>query len=200
MALTTEDLLAISQLLDAKLDSKFKTELQPIKDGLLLLKDDVQTLKSDVQLLKDNVQTLKSDVQLLKDDVQALKSDVQVLKGDVQVLKDDVQVLKDDIQVLKDDVQVLKDDVQVLKDDAQVLKDDIQASKDNLLALDFKVTKTQVHLENITDKNLQLLAENYMPAAKRYEKAFKQLEIIQTDIDLIKKVVTDHSQRLQMLG
>ena len=151
MALTTEDLLAISQLLDTKLDSKFKAELQPIKEDLLLLKEDVQ---------------------VLKEDVQALKEDVQTLKEDVQVLKNDVQVLKDEVQVLRE----------------------------NQLALDLKITKTQLHLENITDKNVQFLAENYVPAAKRYEKASAQLEIMQSDIDLIKKVVTDHSQRLQILG
>jgi len=34
MALTNEDLFAISQLLDVKLDSKLKSELQPLKDGI----------------------------------------------------------------------------------------------------------------------------------------------------------------------
>lgn len=34
MALTNEDLFAISQLLDAKLDSKLKSELQPLKDDI----------------------------------------------------------------------------------------------------------------------------------------------------------------------
>ena len=34
MTLTNEDLLAISELLDVKLDSKLKAELQPVKDEL----------------------------------------------------------------------------------------------------------------------------------------------------------------------
>ncbi len=69
MALTNEDLLAISQLLDVKLDAKLKSELQP-------LKDDIRDIK--------------------------------------------------------------------------------------------------LYLENVTDKNIQLLAENYVPAAKRYEKQFQK--------------------------
>mgnify|MGYP006922129511 CR=1 FL=1 len=49
-----------------------------------------------------------------------------------------------------------------LKSELQPLKDDIRDIK--------------LHLENITDKNIQLLAENYVPAAKRYEKAVPEIE------------------------
>lgn len=95
MALTNEDLFAISQLLDVKLDSKLKSELQP-------LKDDIRDIK--------------------------------------------------------------------------------------------------LHLENITDKNIQLLAENYVPAAKRYEKAVPEIQSMQADIDIIKKVISDHSEKLKKIS
>ena len=49
MALTNEDLLAISQLLDVKLESilesKLESKLQPIKDDVRVLKNDVLLLK-----------------------------------------------------------------------------------------------------------------------------------------------------------
>jgi hypothetical protein len=95
MALTNEDLLAISQLLDVKLDAKLKSELQP-------LKDDIRDIK--------------------------------------------------------------------------------------------------LHLENVTDKNIQLLAENYVPAAKRYEKAVPEIQAMQADIDIIKKVISDHSEKLKKIS
>jgi hypothetical protein len=95
MALTNEDLLAISQLLDTKLDSKLKSELQPVKDSI-----------RDIKL----------------------------------------------------------------------------------------------HLENVTDRNIQLLAENYVPAAKRYEKASAEIEAMQADIEIIKKVIAEHSDKLQKIS
>ena len=95
MALTNEDLLAISQLLDVKLDAKLKSELQP-------LKDDIRDIK--------------------------------------------------------------------------------------------------LYLENVTDKNIQLLAENYVPAAKRYEKAVPEIQAMQADIDIIKKVISDHSEKLKKIS
>ena len=75
MALTQEDLLAIGNLLEAK--------LAPIKTDVADLKDDVSTLKTDVAELKDDVGTLKTDVAGLKDDVGALKDDVNELKETV---------------------------------------------------------------------------------------------------------------------
>ena len=95
MALTNEDLLAISQLLDVKLDAKLKSELQP-------LKDDIRDIK--------------------------------------------------------------------------------------------------LHLENVTDKDIQLSAENYVPAAKRYEKAVPEIQAMQADIDIMKKVISDHSEKLKKIS
>ena len=57
-----------------------------------------------------------------------------------------------------------------------------------------------LHIENTTDKNIQLLAENYVPAAKRYEKAVPEIEAMQADIEIMKKVITEHSEKLQKLA
>ena len=88
--LTKEDLLAISQLLDDRLEKG----LQPIKNDIQELKSDVAILKSDVSELKSEVTTLKSDVAELKSEVATLKSDVSELKSDVATLKSDVSDLK----------------------------------------------------------------------------------------------------------
>lgn len=48
MVLTNEDLLAISQLLDTKLDAK----LEPLKVDIQGIKNDVLSIKLDIELLK----------------------------------------------------------------------------------------------------------------------------------------------------
>jgi len=80
MALTKEDLQAIGELVDQKLESRLESSLYPIRA-------DIQGLKSDIQGLKSDVQGLKTDVQGLKTDVQGLKSDVQELKTDMSEVK-----------------------------------------------------------------------------------------------------------------
>ena len=54
MALTNEDLQAISQLMDKK--------LAPIKDDINILKKDVETLKDSTDTLKNDVTDIKQKV------------------------------------------------------------------------------------------------------------------------------------------
>ena len=113
---------------------------------------------TDTELLLEmakNIQEIKHDMHVMKDDIHELKTDVRMLKDDVQALKDDVQVLKDDVQALKDDVQVLKEKVQILNGDVQVLKEAMASSNQKLAELSLK-------LENETNHNIQILAENHL--------------------------------------
>ena len=68
----------------------------------------------------------------------------------------------------------------------QALRDDIR---------DIKLT-----LENNITPNSQLLAENYVPAAKRYEKGSTEIENLKVDIELIKKVIKEHSDKLNRIA
>ena len=73
------------------------------------------------------------------------------------------------------------------------IKDDIKSIKD-------EQTRINLIIENEIQHDIQLLAENYLPAAKRYEKATAQIEAMQSDIELLKKVVTEHSEKLQKIS
>lgn len=73
------------------------------------------------------------------------------------------------------------------------LKSELKPLKDNIRDI-------KLHLENVTDKDIQLLAENYVPAAKRYEKAVPEIQAMQTDIDIMKKVISDHSEKLKKIS
>jgi len=55
-------------------------------------------------------------------------------------------------------------------------------------------------IENEIRNDIKLLTENYLPSAKRYEKATTKIEVMQTDIDVMKKVITEHSEKLQQLA
>ncbi len=73
------------------------------------------------------------------------------------------------------------------------MKKDINDIKNN-------VQKINVILESEIRADIKLLAENYLPSATRYEKANKEYEAIKSDIELLKKVVTEHSEKLQKIS
>ena len=67
MALTPDDLLAISQLLDVKL----KAEIQPIKNELHSVKTEIQSVKAELQA---EIQAVKAE---LHAEIQAVRTELQ---------------------------------------------------------------------------------------------------------------------------
>ncbi len=120
-------------------------------------KDEVQSMKKDIQILKDDMKEVKEDVRSLKDDVCTLKGEMKEVKEDIRILKEDVHTLKGEMKEVKEDVRILKEDVRILKEDVQLLKK--------------KVTCIELHLENSTDHNIQLIAENFIDLTNKLNQA-----------------------------
>ncbi len=135
-----ELLLAISNIMDKKLDARLK----PLENTLQSLKEDVQQLKDDVQQLKDDVQQTKSDVQQLKAEVHQLKAEVHQFEAEMHQLK--------------------------------------------------------LYQENVILPRLQNIESCYMDTYKRYQDGVGQIDAMQTDIDVMKSVLLEHSDRLQKIS
>ena len=73
------------------------------------------------------------------------------------------------------------------------IKDDVKSLRD-------EQTRINLIIENEIQHDIQLLAENYLPAAERYQKATAQIEAMQADIEIMKKVITEHSEKLQKIS
>lgn len=63
-----------------------------------------------------------------------------------------------------------------------------------------ELTDVKLHIENILEPQIHLPIENYVPAAKRYEKSAVTIDSLQADMDILKHVVTEHSEKLQRLA
>lgn len=147
MILTNEDLLAISQVVDTRLDIRLK----PIEQ-----------------------------------DIKELKSDVAVLKEDVAVLKEDVTVLKENVAVLNKDVVALKENVTVLNGKVQELETGLHS--------------VRLFQENVILPRLNTIESCYTDTYRRYQKDCDKMETAFQDIDLLKRVAIDHSEKLQKLA
>lgn len=55
-------------------------------------------------------------------------------------------------------------------------------------------------IENEIRSNIKLLAENYLSAVQRYEKASNEIDAMKSDIEILKKVVAEHSDKLQKIS
>ena len=210
MTLTNHDLMAISQLFDVKMGAA----LEPVMDEIFGLKQQNACMGEDIQGLKQQSASMREDIQGLKQQSASMSEEIQDLKQQSACMREDIQDLKQQSASMREDIQDLKqqstrmsEDIQDLKQQSACMSEEIQDLKHHTYQLEEKLPSIEgeicglkLHMENVIEKNIQLLAENYVPAAKRYEEAVPKIEIIEADIDIMKKVIMEHSRKLRALA
>ena len=83
MTLTNEDLFAISQLLDVKLEAGLKS------------------IENDTREMKGDIISFKHDMRFVKTEINSLNADMRYVKGEIISMKEDIVSLKDEIHRLK---------------------------------------------------------------------------------------------------
>ena len=170
-----ELLLSISDMIDSKLNA-----------GLRLMKNEMQDMKGELQTeLRTMEQGLRSDMQKME---QGLRSDMQKME---QELRSDIQELRSDMQTME---QGLRSDMQTME---QGLRSDMQKMEQEL--------KSDIHMLKLCQENLILPRLNtiescYTDTYRRYRDDADQMEAVSADVDIMKKVIAEHSQRLQKLA
>ena len=120
-----------------------------------------------------------------------LSSIAQIINKEFANFKKELDVELDarfaaELSPIREDILQIRDDVSQVRDDVSQVRDDI--------------SQINLTIENVLEPQIRLLAENYVPAAVRYEKAVPQMESMQDDIDMLKKVVAKHSEMLHKLA
>ena len=154
MILTNEDLLAISQIVDKRLEIRLK----PIEKDISALDDKVNALDDKVNALDDKVNALDDKVYALDDKVNALDDKVNALDNKFIDLNHRVESLESGLH------------------------------------------NVRLFQENIILPRLNTIESCYLDTFNRYQKNADKMEIVYEDVDLLKKVAADHSEKLQKLA
>ena len=93
MALTNDDLLSISQLLDVKL----KAEIQPIKNEMQTLRNEIRSVKTELQ---GEIQAVKAELQ---GEIQVVKAELQ---GEIQAVKAELQAEIHQIKLFQENIMM----------------------------------------------------------------------------------------------
>lgn len=104
------------------------------------------------------------------------------------------------IDKLESDMQDMKSEMKGMKSDMQGMKEDIQGLKDKVDNLDGKVRNIQIHLENSTDRNIQLLAENFIELTNKLNLAIPAADknyAYEVKVNYLIEEVQDIKKRLE---
>ena len=124
----------------------------------------------------------------------------QKFEKELRPIKDDICELKTDVKELQSDVTELQSDVKELRSDVTELQSDVTELQSDVTKLQENVHGIHLYLENEVDYKISLLAENYVPAAKRFEQSASRIDAVEEDVGILKTVVAQHSKMLQRLA
>ena len=86
----------------------------------------------------------------------------------LDLLLSEMQGMKAEMQGMKAEMQGMKAEMQDMKAE---MKDRLSVVEDKVSALENKVVNISLHIENVTDKNIQLIAENFIELTKKLNAA-----------------------------
>lgn len=137
--------------------------------------------------------------ELLDSKLDPIKQDISCLRADVFELRQDMAQAKQDISELKQDMAQAKQDISELKQGIAQLTSRVSVLERDMAEVKTAVFEMKVCMENHILPCIQLLAENYLPDAKRYETAVVDMEIVKADVEILKMTVKKHSHMIQEL-
>lgn len=108
--------------------------------------------------------------------------------------------LEKDVRAITVEVESIKEEISSVKEEVSSVKEEVESIKEEVSAVKEEQARMNLIIENEIRPSVHLLAENYVPAAKRYESASLEIDEMQADIEMLKKVVSDHSEKLKKIS
>lgn len=104
------------------------------------------------------------------------KDDLQAIAALLKPIQDDVSEIKQDISEMKQDIVKLQENDVKMQNEIVEMRKDISELQENYGGLQDRITSIELHLENTTDKNIQLLAENFIELIDKLNAAIPTAE------------------------
>lgn len=134
--------------------------------------------------LKAELQALKAE---LHDEIQAVRTE---LLGEIQTVRtelhEEVRSVRAEVQELRAEVQEVKAELQEVKAEQRVLKEELHRIK--------------LYQENVIMPRLNTIEACYTGTYRRYASYVEKMEATFRDVEVLKIVVAEHSEKLQKLA
>lgn len=98
---------------------------------------------------------------------------MSLTKEDLQAIAELIDPVKQDVQNMKQDMLDMKQDMQGMKQDMQGMKRDMSDMKQSLQQVEQRTMNIELKLENVTNHNIELLAENQMKLVDKLNQAIR---------------------------
>lgn len=127
-------------------------------------------------------------------------SDQELLSAISDIVEAKVEPIKQDIRSLKEEVSGLKEEVSVLKEDVSDLQKNVGSLTSRMDSLEKEVKRNSILLENEVLPRLQTIEKLYVDSSKLFIEKAGQIDSMQDDIDVMKVIIQEHSEKLEKIS
>ena len=154
-----------------------------IDEKLFSIKEDTKEIKYHVIVLEERMEHLEGRVDCLDERMDRLEEKMEHLEGRMDCLEEKMEHLEERVGHLEEGMQELNQRTESLEE--------------GLGEMAQKVHFMKLQNENEVIPRLQNIEECYTSTFVRYKDDVVQIERLQTDVDVLKSVVSDHSLKLK---
>lgn len=115
-------------------------------------------------------------------------------------LKAELQPIKNELQTMKDDIADMKDEIADIRSEIAGMNGEIASIKSNMLIMQNEIRQIKLCQENIILPRLDTIESCYSDTFNRYRTYADKMDSVFEDVELLKTVVTHHSEKLQKLA
>lgn len=124
----------------------------------------------------------------------------------LDLLISEIQGMKSDITNMKSDITDMKSGITDMKSGMADMKSNIKDLESEIHNVNQKLTDTRLHIENVTDKNIQLIAENFIELTKKLNQAIPvadknlayevKVNYLVAEVDKLKKEINELKSKI----
>ena len=124
----------------------------------------------------------------------------------IDAMLETLQTITKDITDMKKEMTDVKRDMIDMKKDMTDMKKDMTNMKEDILGLKEEIKDIRFHIENVTDKNISLLAENYCNLVQKLDENNKvtdsqlayqiKVNYLISDMEKVKQEVAEIKKRI----
>ena len=94
-------------------------------------------------------------------------------------------------------LEPIREDISGMKKDISGMKNDISGIKGDISDIKVRVKKLELTQENVVIPRLNNIEACYVSTYERYKQGVEEQETMKQDVSILKRVVTEHSLKLQ---
>ena len=124
-----------------------------------------------------------------------LKAEIQPMKNEMQTLRSEMRVVKTELGA---EIQSVKTELQA---EIQSVETELQAEIQSVKTeLQTEIHQIKLFQENVIMPRLNTIEDCYTSTYNRYKDSAEGYEAMQADNEIMKKVIMEHSEKLQRLA